>query len=126
MTQQSGILSYWNMSETDPDPTVKVYRNGELIEVSGDLSFCTMNIVAPDNPDANDAAITVAYIDTNLNCIKATGEVIELNGDATYRLPLYKGKQIGSYNREITVEGNASIDGEGWLIITGDFAITGW
>lgn len=125
-----GKLSFWNVPDDADDPVVEVYVNGELVDYQGgggeDLTTCTLTIIAPESVVNADAEITIAYIDTVRNCIKATGETIALSGDATYQIPLYKGKQIASHNKPMTMSGDISSDGEGWLYITGDCSITGW
>ena len=123
-----GVLSFWNVPADADDPDIKVYVNGALVEgsSSSDISIATITIREPDvivNPDAR---LTVAYLDDYDNCVKATGEIISLQDGAIIRVPLYKGKQIGSYSGLISSTGGVTLDGEGWIIITGDGEITGW
>ena len=120
-----GILSFWNVPE-DVTPTWEVYKNGELIEAAGELTYCIMTVGTPEVPSDPSGTLTIAYLDEDRNCIKATGEALEMYAGDTFKIPLYKGKQIAGYHNNVQVSGDAETDGEGWLIITGDFTVTQW
>lgn len=132
----SGIVSFYNVPEDAGDPDVKVYVNNELVESGGgggdgDFTTATITLANPDNEETHMRGYYPIVDESKgivLSRINIGGnDVTCLANNASYTVPLYKGKYtgIGLSLEEMEISGDAEYDGE-YLTVTGDCTITYW
>ena len=121
----SGILSFWNVPDDASDPDIKVYVNGELVEMGGggesDFSLATMTIAG----EFDSATLNIPTVLNNGGTDCAVGGEMPISTGETYHVILYKG--VGfvyfSYELNYTVSGDAEIT-DSMIKVTGDFTLT--